>query len=72
MSVIKLIYDLITAKATNTLYKVKAESKGSERGIAKLLLNCQYGGFGRSNNTTSCVVVTEKELPYLNLLLLPF
>ncbi len=45
----------------NTLYKVKAESKGAKRWIAKLLLNCLYGGFGRSNNTTSCIVVNAKE-----------
>ena len=48
----------------NTLYKVKSEAEGSERWIAKLLLNCLYGTFGRSNKTTSCIRADAKDLPY--------
>ena len=34
----------------NEIYRIKSTTKGAERWIAKLLLNCLYGGFGRSKD----------------------
>ena len=41
----------IFTKYIEDLYHVKLNAKGSERWIAKLLLNCLYGVFGRRKDT---------------------
>lgn len=46
------------------MYQKKANSEGSEKWIAKLLLNCFYGTFGRRNETTSTHIVESKNLSY--------
>lgn len=43
------------------LYKIKRESIGPVRFIAKLLLNTLYGVFGRRMETTEVVVIDEEE-----------
>lgn len=46
----------------NTLYQAKCTAKGAERWIAKQMLNCLYGIFGRSKETTKVVNILKKDL----------
>nr|YP_010296721.1 DNA polymerase [Polyozellus multiplex]UMI33314.1 DNA polymerase [Polyozellus multiplex] len=46
----------------NTFYKIKAESKGIDRVIAKLLLNNLYGFFGRSYQLLKTFKINNNEL----------
>ena len=58
-----LVLPLIFFLTFSLYYNIKKRT-GSERWIAKLLLNCLYGTFGRSVNTTSCLVIHASELAY--------
>jgi hypothetical protein len=49
-------------KYINDLYLVKQNAKGAERWIAKQLLNCLYGVFGRKKDVHQTVNVHENEL----------
>ena len=42
---------------------MKSESSGSMRWIAKQLLNCLYGVFGRKKDTTTVLTVSASDLP---------
>ena len=44
------------------MYRVKSTTKGAERWIAKLLLNCLYGGFGRTKDITRVVNIHKADL----------
>jgi DNA polymerase type B, organellar and viral len=46
----------------NTFYKIKAESKGLDRAIAKLLLNNLYGFFGRSYQLLKTFKINNDEI----------
>ena len=46
----------------NTFYKIKAESEGTNREIAKLLLNNLYGFFGRSYQLLKTYKINNDEL----------
>lgn len=46
----------------NTLYQAKCTAKGAERWIAKQMLNCLYGIFGRSKKTTKVVNIFKRDL----------
>lgn len=52
----------IFQKYVLSIYKVKQESSGSSRWIAKLLLNCLYGTFGRKRDLHTCMNVHASEL----------
>jgi hypothetical protein len=46
----------------NTFYKIKSESKGIDRAIAKLLLNNLYGFFGRSYRLIKTMKINNNDL----------
>jgi len=53
---------LIFNDYVETLYEIKRVTTGAKRWIAKLLLNCLYGSFGRKLDTTSVLNVNRAEL----------
>jgi len=53
--------DLFT-KYVNTFYKIKMTSTGSERWIAKLLINCLYGVFGRKQSLIETINVYNSDI----------
>lgn len=48
-------------KYISAIYKIKQESKGSERFIAKLLLNTLYGVFGRRMESSEVIVINNND-----------
>lgn len=46
----------------NEMYGIKATSKGSEKFIAKMLLNSLYGLFGRKKEVIESKIINKKEL----------
>lgn len=50
-------------KYVETLYETKKTTVGAERWIAKLLLNCLYGTFGRKKDTSNVFNVSAQDLP---------
>lgn len=52
----------IFTNSINDLYLVKQQPTGAERWIAKQLLNCLYGVFGRKKDVQQCINVHGKEL----------